>query len=343
MTDQEQFQAERLSGIGGSDIASVFNLGYGCSRRLWYAKRGTPEDPGRRVNRAMELGIVLEPYFADRYTEETGRQVASLTVQRHPDHPYLLVHLDRQIDDRDLDRTGGVLEIKSLGSAAFRRYKREGLPDDYALQLQHGMLVTGATWGAFCVGNRDTGEICHWDVERDPQVCAMIEAEGPEWWQRHMLAGEEPDRLEASDPRCAACQYLRTCRADEYVMPRGTGDMPEAPELRELLARYAALDAQYSVRIGEGKDAKWGTELDAEYEAVKDLLREALDGREAVTCGGAKVYNRMQAGREMWDMKGLVKAYREMRQHLRDSFPEPETFSRAGKPFPVLRIYLGEK
>ncbi len=329
------FRAERQSGLGGSDIASVFSLGYGCPRRLWYAKKGIPPDSGRKVNRAMELGQVLEPYFADRYAEETGREVREVPMARAKVDPCLIVHTDRMVwreraDGPEVVSEPGVLEIKSLGSAAFRQAAREGLADDYTLQLQHGMLVTGSQWGAFCIGSRDTGEICHWDVERNAEVCRMIAAEGPAWWKRYVLSIVEPARLPEYDNRCHTCQYLRTCRADEYVMPEAGADMPEAPELAPLLRRYAELDARYSVRIGEGKDAHWGSELDAEYEAVKEELREALGDRDAVTINGAKVYNRAQEGRKSWDSAGLLKAY-----------PGATQFQREGKPFRVLKVYLG--
>jgi predicted phage-related endonuclease len=329
------FHAERLTGLGGSDIASVFSLGYGCQRRLWYSKHGTPADAGRKANRAMELGQVLEPYFADRYAEETGREVREVPMARAKCDPVLIVHADRMVWRERESSVGeiysesGVLEIKALGSAAFRQAKHEGLADDYALQLQHGMLVTGSQWGAFCIGSRDTGEICHWDVERNAEVCRTIASEGPAWWKRYVLGADEPARLPDYDSRCATCQYLRTCRADEYMTPETGADMPEAPELAPLLQRYAALDARYSVRIGEGKDAHWGSELDAEYEAVKEELREALGDRDAVTVDGAKVYNRAQAGRLSWDSAGLLKAY-----------PGAAAYQREGKPFRVLKVYL---
>ena len=42
--DRAQFLQDRKQGVGGSDIASLFNIGWGCKRRLFYDKTNTPED-----------------------------------------------------------------------------------------------------------------------------------------------------------------------------------------------------------------------------------------------------------------------------------------------------------
>ena len=138
------FAEERLTGIGGSDAASLFNIGFGCRRRLWYQKTQTPEDFPREESDAMALGKALEPFFIEKYAQQAGRHIASVgDFMAHAEIPYLIVHVDAYVYD-DARFTGqedvhlpGVLEIKSCGRGAFYKYKREGLPEDYILQLQH--------------------------------------------------------------------------------------------------------------------------------------------------------------------------------------------------------------
>ncbi len=203
--DREQFLAERRTGIGGSDVAAMFSIGYGCRLALWRDKRNqTPDFPDETTG-PMELGKILEPYFADKYAEITGRSITAPGVARHPDQPELLVHVDRLIYDAARGSEPGVLEIKSVGRGAFYRYKREGIPEDYILQLQHGMLVTGLRWGAFAIGCRDFGvtresDLLRWDVERDGESVSRswmkVPFSGPrsrtaprrKCWSRTMIA-----------------------------------------------------------------------------------------------------------------------------------------------------------
>ena len=58
--EEQAFAAERLTGLGGSDAASLLNIGWGCRRRLWYEKRNVEPDYKREENAAMELGQVLD-------------------------------------------------------------------------------------------------------------------------------------------------------------------------------------------------------------------------------------------------------------------------------------------
>ena len=64
--EREQFLADRLSGIGGSDVADVLSLEpWGCARRLYYEKRQVPPDYADESKEALfERGHVLEPLVA---------------------------------------------------------------------------------------------------------------------------------------------------------------------------------------------------------------------------------------------------------------------------------------
>ena len=157
---EEEFHAERRTGIGGSDIAALFNLGYGCTLKLWRQKRGEVPDFAQRESGPMKLGKILEAFFAEEYTRLTGRTVRTEPVKRHELYPFMLVHVDRMIlDPSARGSSEGVLEVKALGREMFFKVKREGMIEDYVLQLQHGMLVHGSEWGEFAVGSRDSGEL----------------------------------------------------------------------------------------------------------------------------------------------------------------------------------------
>jgi hypothetical protein len=218
MTEREKFLAERKTGIGGSDAASLFSIGYGCERRLFYDKTGVAEDHPREETKAMSLGKLMEPWFAAEYAKETGNEVVQDAVfVRSPSQPELCVHIDAWVRKVQAPPKG-VAEIKSVGRGAWYKYKREGLPDDYVLQLQHGMGVTGCTWGVFIVGCRDSGEILHWEVAFRPDVFEEIRSAAAHFWDMYVKRGYPVDRLEPDDHRCASCSYRTTCQGEHISL-----------------------------------------------------------------------------------------------------------------------------
>lgn len=276
---REAFLAERKTGIGGSDIASVFSIGYGCRRRLWYDKRGVEPDFPREENGPMALGKLLESYFADHYARITGRQVAVREVAYHPEHSELLVHADRMVYD-PARPAPGVLEIKSMGRGAYFNVKRKGLPEDYILQLQHGMLVTGATWGSFAIGCRDFGvsrpqDLLWWDLEREEEVHKEILREGPIFWAQ-VENGPAPDALGPDDARCQECAFSVSCQGNA-LQPAVKADDYEVDE------SLAALVREYVDRRELKKEAE------LLLDDTKAELQARLGDRTMVRAGGAKV------------------------------------------------------
>lgn len=275
-TEREQFLEERKKGVGGSDIASVLNEGYGCRLRLWNQKRGIESDYPPEENDAMSLGQFLEPFFADKYFRVTGR-ILSIPLVRHMDeHPELFVHADRMVwngnthsDDR------GVLEIKSLGRATFWKTKREGLADDYSLQLQHAMLVTDATWGSFAIGSRDSGELLWWDVMRDEKLIDRILVEALRFWVQ-VENGPAPAKLDPDDKRCQQCGYRERCHGDGFI---GIAAPPEYEQDDSL----APLVAEYLERRALRKEA---SEL---FDETKEELAARMGQRGKVMAGGNKI------------------------------------------------------
>lgn len=294
------FLTERKRGIGGSDIASLFNAGYGCRLRLWRDKRDETPDFPRPDNEAMELGRFLEPFFAKKYSDKTGRNVIvrpDPTI--HPQYPELRVNVDRMIDDpEDPGRDVGVLEIKSVGRDVFYKIKREGLPEDYILQLQHGMLVTESEWGSFAIGSRDSGELLQWDVPKDEVLAGLIITEGQAFWQE-VQSGLMPDRLEPDDRRCQTCEYRRSCQG-AALMETEFRDQRERDEtLRPLLTEHlerVALADQAEELVNE----------------TKEELKTKIGGRTELEVAGHTIYFRPQTSLR-GDFKALSEDYTRLR------------------------------
>lgn len=315
---REQWLAERRMGVGGSDCASMFNVGYGCRRRLFYDKRDTPKDYEREQTKAMELGNVLEPWFAEQYALATGREVDVIEESVvHPSVPEMRVNVDRAVLDNGRDKAG-VLEIKSVGRAVFYKIKREGLPEDYILQLQHGIECLKTTWGSFAIGSRDSGDLLWWDVEKDSDICNLIVSEVPRFWAL-VENGPAPEALDPEDKRCQRCEWRRTCHGPSFVQV-DTGDIESDESLRPLLSEYDERASLYA-------------QAEELLEETKEQLKTTLGERQAVLVGHRKIYYRPQAGRTTYKGKELLEAYRKA------GLPDPDKFVSTGTPFKTLRIY----
>ncbi len=335
MTEREQWLEQRMTGIGGSEAASVFNVGWGCRRRLAYEKRRIEPDYPFDETLIMGLGSLMEPWFAEQYVEKTGRTVSAPSSFSHPKHPEMRVNIDRLIEPVQEKPGRGVLEIKSQGRAVFSKTRREGISEGYILQVQWGLTVTGLDWGSFAIGCRDSGELVHWDVPRDASICNEMLDAGPKLWAQIQDPNAElPERLEVDDPRCSSCGYRKMCQGNALIHVSGKSDLIPAEDIRPLLAEYDRWKPLYE-------------EAEAGLEETKEALRSALVDRPAVCVGAGKkdrkVYFRSQAGRTTWETEELVKKYEALRTMYvaqnETEYPPAEKFKREGLPFRVLRIY----
>ncbi len=353
MLSHEDWLTERRTGIGGSDAASVFNVGYGCRRRLAYDKRNIPPDFPFDETLPIQLGNLLEPFFAGQYGLKTGRLLSQSKSRVHPTIPAARVNPDRLIFKSEaplsqfletalLPKDTGVLEIKAQGAAVYSKTKREGLSDQYILQQQHALFVTGAEWGSFQIGNRDSGHSTHWDVTRNAELQRDLEKEIPAMWSLIQSDAPLPDRLPVDDFRCSECQWRRSCQGDSLVHVSGKSDLVVAEDIRPLLAQYDVRKPLFD-------------EANALLDETKEALRTALVERPAVRVGWGdadrKVYYRGQDGRITWQGEELAKKYGKLRDEVKsrlpgdavvgfdEEFPPAASFMRQGAPFRRLSIY----
>lgn len=346
MTDRAAFLAARKSGIGGSDVAALYSLDYSCRRHLFYDKSGQAEDFPREETKAMRLGTFMEEFFADEYSASTGRAVWSLPEPLSTGG-VLCVNVDRMVAGKDAEFSG-VLEIKSMGREMFYKTKREGLSRSYILQLQAGMIAANATRGSFAIGSRDSGDLIHFDVERDEALCKAIPDDAAAFWAQ-LQSGDIPDRLEPDDRRCQKCEYRVTCQGNALVQLEGDGEVVPAPDLLPLVSEKIDRDALYDQAL-------------ALCNETDEELRSALGDRQAVVVGDAKLYHRPQAGKVLYKGKELLGAYKKlMGDYLEawesfpakemgpltfpdpDTLPKPESFIDHAKPSRPLRLYPGRK
>jgi len=290
-----EFHAERMTGVGGSDIHKLFSLEpYGCARQLWYEKTGAEPEFESYESRMMTRGKKLEPIVADEYEEKTGRTVQVTGTLRHASNPEALVHIDRLVTDNlatDARRRGvGVLEIKTAGREEYFRMKRQGLNQSYILQLQHGMLCSNLAWGSFALFWPDGWQLLYFDVERDEALCSLILDGVAAFWKR-VQAMDPPERLNMDDPRCNRCPYQLQCQGAVMAEVHDKAVTMNDPSLAPLVSEF--LEAK-----GLSEEAE------ENLEGVREELRCSMGNRTIVDTPVGKIHFNPQME---WDLARLEK------------------------------------
>ena len=96
-TNREEWLVRRRQGVGGSDVVGILGLSkYSTPYTVWADKMGQLPEIEDTSN--MRLGRDLEPYVAQRFTDQTGLKVRrdsrTITNQKYP---YSFAHIDRRI------------------------------------------------------------------------------------------------------------------------------------------------------------------------------------------------------------------------------------------------------
>lgn len=174
----EDWLEHRKLGIGGLDASVVCGINrYKSAVELWMDKTG--QLPYQEAGEAAYWGTQLEPFVRAEFTKRTGIEVTHKNeLLQSEEHPFMLANLD------------GVCEVPDVGTCIFKAktasaYKsgewEDSIPDEYQLQIQHYMAVTGytGTYIAVLIG----GNSFRWKfVERDEELISMlIELEADFW------------------------------------------------------------------------------------------------------------------------------------------------------------------
>jgi len=160
----------RRRGIGGSDVAAVCGLSKWKSPvEVWLDKTGQI-DPSP-AGEAAYWGTIMEPIIRQELAGRTGFKVRQVhAILQHRRFPFMFANIDGIVTDPHLGE--GIFEAKT--ASAYRAPEWEaGIPDEYALQVQHYMAVTGLsfTWVAVLIG----GNQFVWRlVERDEAVIDLL-------------------------------------------------------------------------------------------------------------------------------------------------------------------------
>ena len=260
---REEWLRWRTKGIGGSDVSVIAGVNpFRSIFQLWLEKTGQVE-PEETENDNTHFGNVLEPVVKREFSKRTGLKVrAKRALLQSEEYPFMLADLDGVVYEN------GKMNLFEAKTAS--AYKQEiwekGIPEEYVLQVQHYMAVTGAekTYLAALVG----GNRFYWKVvRRDEQKIAEIIALEKAFWEENVLAGKEP----VPDGSGATTDFLN----EKYASSNGnTILLPE--EALSLCRRYEELSGQLN-------------ELQDKKDAVSNQLKNFLKNNESGVIGEYRV------------------------------------------------------
>jgi putative phage-type endonuclease len=249
----------RKKGIGGSDASVVCGVNkYRSPIELWMDKTGKLHYDV--AGEAAYWGTQLESLVKVEFTKRTGIEINPVNqLLQSAEYPYMLANLDGTC--RHPIHGDCVFEAKT--SSAYRDKEwSDAIPDEYILQIQHYMAVTGCpgAYIAVLIG----GNTFRWKfIERDEELIAMmIQLEGEFW--NHVKEGIPP----AIDGSEASVKFLNQ-RFPESV-PLSKIELPKNAE--ELLRRYDAACALVDKYTEEKQEAE-------------NLLKQMMGSNEAGIVG----------------------------------------------------------
>lgn len=203
---REEWLKERALRIGGSDASAVLGLNpYRTNMELWQIKTGqlTPED------------ISDKPYV--RFGMEAERYIRELFKLEHPQYKVFYEENNLWVNDKypfghysadgwiiDEDGRLGVWECKTtniLQSMQKEKWK-ERLPDNYYIQLLHGLLIMEADFAVlkarlkYEFGGEIYVQVKHYHLERsEVEEDIKILEEAERVFFRQVLEKKRPARI----------------------------------------------------------------------------------------------------------------------------------------------------
>jgi len=302
--DKDAWRLARQDGLGGSDASAVAEANPWCTPMDVYLEKTSDLKP-EELNWRMRWGNIGEAIAADLYAEKTGRKIRQQPLRRHPEHPFLLANVDRQI----LAGTAGVtstgcLEIKSPGLGNYSKMKAHGLPDYAVIQLQHYLGVLGYSWGSFAIFNPEDGPPIYFDMEADQALIADLFEREIKFWTEHVVPRIPPPMETMAKPMDIPHieGELTIVDSDEWV--KAATEFREARELKDT-----------------------ATELE---ETAKTKVQELMHRDElhaAEVSGLVRFYYKMFAGNTKWKPTAEAIA-REARLNVDDFIVKGDSYTK---------------
>jgi len=256
----EDWLEYRKQGLGGSDASVVCGVNrYKSPVELFMEKTG--QLPYSEAGEAAYWGNVLEAVVREEFTKRTGIEVNLVNeILQSEEHPFMLANVDGTCEHPNLGTC--IFEAKTAGAFKMSEWENK-IPDEYMLQLQHYLAVTGyaGAYIAVLIG----GNTFKWKfIERDEELISMLVSLESDFWEH--VQNSEPPPLDGSE---ATAKFLSEKFPEST--PQSCIALPDtATELINQYSEALALEKQY-------KEQK---------QLAENLLKEMLGSNESGSVGG---------------------------------------------------------
>ena len=266
----------RKAGIGGSDAAVVCGISrYKSQVELWMEK--TNQMPAQEAGEAAYWGTQLEGLVRTEFTKRTGIEVEHrMELLRSDEHPFMQANLDGVCHNPDI----GPCIFEAKTASAFKAGEWEGgIPDEYLLQIQHYMAVTGyrGTYIAALIG----GNSFRWKfIERDDELIAAMILLEERFWQH--VQDKTPPVLDGSDSaaRFLAEQFPNSTPNSRIELPNRAEQLIQqydtaCQQIRDLTEQKQQAENQLKQMLGENEAGTAGEHI----VTWKNVVQERLDSK----------------------------------------------------------------
>jgi len=250
----------RKKGVGGSDASVVCGINkYKSPIELWMEKTG--QLPDSEAGEAAYWGTVLEGVVRAEFIKRTGIEVRQVNqILQSRDYPFMLANVDGEC----IHPIYGPCVFEAKTASAYLNGEWEDkIPDEYMLQIQHYMAVTGykGCYIAVLIG----GNTFKWKfVERDEELIAMLIQLETEFWDG--VQNNIPPAMDGSE---ASSDFLN--QRFPNSVPQSKIDLPDTAV--SLILQYESacnLIDQYTAQKTE----------------AENLLKQMLGTNEVGIAGG---------------------------------------------------------
>lgn len=255
----EEWLDFRKTGIGGSDASVVCEVNrYKSPVELWMEK--TNRQPPQEAGESAYWGTQLEPLVREEFSKRTGLEVKlAKCILQSEEFPFMQANLDGVCHDPNF----GDCIFESKTASAFKIGEWENsIPDEYMLQIQHYMAVTGfkAAYIAVLIG----GNTFKWRrVERDEEIISALIQLEKDFWK--CVENDTPPQIDGSE---ASAKFL----AEKFAECKKTQiNLPS--EAEKLIEQYSEACEKL-------------TELTEQKQLAENKLKEMLGENEVGVIGG---------------------------------------------------------
>jgi putative phage-type endonuclease len=254
----------RKHGIGGSDASVVCGVnGYKTPVELFMEK--TDQNPPSEAGEAAYWGKTLESVVRAEFTKRTGVEVKPVNkLLQSKEYPFMLANLDGVCRHPELGTC--VFEAKTTSAYRAGEWEDGAVPEEYVLQLQHYLAVTGyaGAYIAVLIG----GNTFRWSfVERDEELISRLIRWESDFWDH--IQSDIPPPPDGSE---ASARFLK--RQYPNSVPRSKVKLPDAAA--ELIRLY-------------DEACEKGCAFNEQKQRAENLLKEMLGEHEMGTVRGRVV------------------------------------------------------